>query len=83
LTGAILTNAILVGCNFSGCVGLDETQLRQANRLRGVILPNGERYLGQFECPGDLEDAKGFNIPPEEMIEYFYLPDKVQSRSAC
>ncbi|MEI6179306.1 MAG: pentapeptide repeat-containing protein [Chloroflexales bacterium] len=80
LTGACLARANLVCCDFTNCVGLEDAQLRLANRLRGVKLPNGDRYVGAFDCPGDLEDAHNRHVDPDKLIEQFYQFDQLPSR---
>lgn len=62
LRGARLEDAILLEAD------LDDTklyraqvlpaQLTQANRLRSASMPEGERYDGRFNLPGDLKDAQ-------------------------
>lgn len=42
-----------IGCNFKHARNLSNEQLRKADTLRGSILPDGSRYDGRFNLPGD------------------------------
>ncbi len=77
LTGVSLAGANLVGCIFTGCIGLTDELLQRANRLRGVTLHNGERYMGRFNCPGDQEDARKHDFDLASRPDQFYQPDQL------
>ncbi|MBN1309958.1 MAG: pentapeptide repeat-containing protein [Anaerolineae bacterium] len=50
------------------------SQLTQANRLRNAVMPEGERYDGRFNLPGDLKDAEAAGISandPAAMAEFY------------
>jgi hypothetical protein len=50
------------------------TQLAQANRLRGAMMPEGWRYDGRFRLPGDLKDAAVADIAtsdPAAMASFY------------
>lgn len=65
LTGALLSNASLVVCDLTGAT-VTEEQLKQAARLRGTYLPDGELYDGRYDLPGDMQDAINEGINPED-----------------
>ena len=77
LKGARFTKANLSGANFEGAnlngalvahgnllhaKGLQDEQLVEVNRLRGSRMPNGTRYDGRYNLPGDLWDANFFHV---------------------
>lgn len=53
---------------------LTDEQLRTARRLRCSTLPGGARYMGQFDLPGDREDAdkEGFDPNDQTALTVFY-----------
>jgi uncharacterized protein YjbI with pentapeptide repeats len=51
LRGADLSRVNLEGARVS------EEELAKAHRLRGATLPDGSRYDGRFDLPGDAEFA--------------------------
>lgn len=60
LRGADLSMANLHGAdlsmaNLNGAINLTEQQLVQIYRLKGAILPDGTRYDGRLNLPGDTE----------------------------
>jgi hypothetical protein len=65
LAGAILDNATLWKANLTGVVGLNNQHLSKVRMLRGAILPDGRRYDGRFNLPGDLEKAESARIDLE------------------
>lgn len=65
LTGAWLSDASLVVCDLRGAQ-VTEEQLRQAARLRGAYLPDGELYDGRYDLPGDMQDAINAGLDPED-----------------
>lgn len=68
LEGADLDEARLDGASVS------LAQLAQANRLRGASMPDGERYDGRLNLPGDLQDADadGIAIHDASAMAAFY-----------
>lgn len=58
LSAANLQKADLSEVNMEGARNLKEEELAKAHRLRGAILPDGTRYDGHFDLPGDKELAK-------------------------
>jgi uncharacterized protein YjbI with pentapeptide repeats len=84
LREASLQDASLVNVSLEG-VALSDAQLKQAKRLRGTIMPDGNRYDGRFQLGGDIEDARQFGINPDdpaEMAERFYNADRVRVKLA-
>jgi len=87
--GALLRKANLSGANFDqtslagacveeaclqGAIHLDENQLLHVGRLRGATLPDGSRYDGRYNLPGDLEQARLKKIDiqsPSELAGYY------------
>jgi uncharacterized protein YjbI with pentapeptide repeats len=68
-----LAAACLEEANLQGATHLEEDQLRQVGRLRGATLPDGSRYDGRYNLPGDLEQAKRKKVDihsPEELAGY-------------
>jgi uncharacterized protein YjbI with pentapeptide repeats len=62
--GAInLKRADLSGANLHGVCNLREEELARAYRLQGATMPDGTRYDGRFDLPGDEELAA---VPPGE-----------------
>lgn len=69
LNGAILSHAILQGAQ-----NLTIEQLAKTSRLRGAMMPDGSRYDGRYNLPGDLADAHflGLNLDePAEMANFY------------
>ena len=64
-----LSGADLSWTNLEGCEMLTENQLGQCRSLWGCILPNGERYDGRFDLPGDIEEAKRYGINYDDPTE--------------
>lgn len=60
--------------DFRNTRGLDEQRLRAVQRLRGAILPDGQRYEGEFELPGDQADAaaQGIDLADSAARAAFY-----------
>lgn len=65
LTEADVSGASFVDCTFDGAT-IGEKQLRLAARLRGTTFPDGQRYNGAYDLPGDLEDARRAGIDPAD-----------------
>ncbi len=57
LREATFENALLGRVNLRGAKVRDE-QLSIAETLNGATMPDGQRYDGRFELPGDLADAR-------------------------
>lgn len=79
LTGADLSDAVLIECDLSQARGLIPDQLRQAQQLRhSRLTPDGHIYDGRYRLAGDLEEAAqgGVNVNDErELWERFYNGD--------
>lgn len=74
---ANLTNATLIGANLTAARELTPAQLRQASALLGATLPDGSRYDGRFNLPGDIEIAqsRGFDLTQlEEAVRFYGVP---------
>jgi uncharacterized protein YjbI with pentapeptide repeats len=63
--GAYLGDASLVNCRLDNAE-IDEEQLQQTARLRATILPDGSLYQGQYNRPGDREDARRCRVDPDD-----------------
>jgi uncharacterized protein YjbI with pentapeptide repeats len=92
LKGARFTKANLSGANFNGASlkgalmahvnllyarDLQDKQLFEANRLRGAVMPNGTRYDGRYNLPGDLWDANFFHVDisdPKALAAFYGVP---------
>jgi uncharacterized protein YjbI with pentapeptide repeats len=57
LGAANLKRADLAGANLRGVCNLREEELARAYRLHGATMPDGSRYDGRFDLPGDEELA--------------------------
>jgi uncharacterized protein YjbI with pentapeptide repeats len=71
---ADLSTACLEEANLQGAFHLTEDQLLEANRLRGATLPDGSRYDGRYNLPGDLENARFKKVDvhsPDELAEFY------------
>lgn len=81
MQGVTCEGASLVGCDFTGA-HLDETVLQHAQRLRGCTLPDGTRYDGRYNLPGDRQDAAkyGYNRNDPEDRAKFYGSDMLEVR---
>ena len=74
LKDAKLENADFFKANLLGVQNLTDDQLRQAARLLGSTLPNGERYDGRFSLFGDLALAEWNNVDTSDsraMAEFY------------
>lgn len=69
IKGANLCSACLQGAQDLGI-----EQLLTASRLRGAMMPDGSRYDGRFNLPGDLRDAHclGINLQSPAVMAGFY-----------
>lgn len=67
--GVSLKSADLVGAR-----NLTDTQLRAASRLRCSQMPNRQRYQGEFQLYGDIDDARkdGVSISNDAAMTHFY-----------
>jgi uncharacterized protein YjbI with pentapeptide repeats len=73
LHGAASEGASLVGCDFTDA-HIDETVLQRAQRLRGCTLPDGTRYDGRYNLPGDRQDAANYRYSlndPDQWAEFY------------
>jgi uncharacterized protein YjbI with pentapeptide repeats len=59
---ADLRNSLMTRANLQGAHSLSVEQLAQASRLRGATLPDGRRYDGRFNLPGDSADARFLGV---------------------
>jgi uncharacterized protein YjbI with pentapeptide repeats len=59
---ADLRDSLMTRVNLQGAHNLSAEQLAQALRLRGATLPDGRRYDGRFNLPGDLADARFLGV---------------------
>ncbi|MEW5870760.1 MAG: pentapeptide repeat-containing protein [Chloroflexota bacterium] len=76
LDKACLAGANLVGAGLQSAVVSDE-QLARAGRLRGAMLPDGSRYDGRYNLPGDFVDASILHVDldnPEEIAAFYGVP---------
>jgi uncharacterized protein YjbI with pentapeptide repeats len=74
LSKANLKDANLYKANLQGARNITDDQLSQAFRLREAIMPDGSRYDGRFNLPGDLETARAGHIDindPDAMTEFY------------
>jgi uncharacterized protein YjbI with pentapeptide repeats len=67
LEGVVALNATFRGCNLSlanlkDAILLTSDQLRLAAMLWGATMPDGSRYDGSFDLPGDIEEAARWNF---------------------
>ena len=74
LEHANLWNANLAKVNLSWCVlygvtGLTTEQLREAEALWGAVLPNGDRYSGELDLPGDIREAERWGIDYDDKAQ--------------
>jgi uncharacterized protein YjbI with pentapeptide repeats len=65
LRGASLAEVSLVNVDLQGAQ-VEEAQLKQANRLWGCTMPDGDPYDGRFRLPGDLENERIMFGEPQE-----------------
>lgn len=73
LTNANLFRADLVLANLQGARITDE-QLASADIMHGAIMPDGSRYDGRYNLPGDYSYAARSKVDPgspEDMAEWF------------
>jgi uncharacterized protein YjbI with pentapeptide repeats len=72
--GTSFRGANLAGTNLQDAQHLTEQQLRQVHALRGAILPDGSRYDGQFNLPGDiaLASESGLDVDDAQVMARFY-----------
>jgi uncharacterized protein YjbI with pentapeptide repeats len=57
LAGASLRGAYLAAANLTGS-GLSDQDLVVVSGLIGAVMPDGSRYDGRFNLPGDLDPAR-------------------------
>jgi uncharacterized protein YjbI with pentapeptide repeats len=79
LHGAACDGASLVGCDFTDA-HLEETVFQRAQRLRGCTLPDGTRYDGRYNLPGDRHDATNYhyNLNDPDQRKKFYTSDMLE-----
>lgn len=74
LSEANLRHASMTRANLQGARNLTDTQLAQASRLRGAILPDGSLYDGRFRLAGDIGDARILKVDtddPQAMADFY------------
>lgn len=64
---ADLRGSLMTRVNLQGAHNLSDEQLAQASRLRGATLPDGRRYDGRFNLPGDLANARFLGVDPNDL----------------
>lgn len=75
------TGASLVEADLRGARGVTDHQLQRALRLRGTILPDGERFVSAQGLPGDREDARQAGYDPDDphTMTAFYLQNNADT----
>jgi hypothetical protein len=72
LRGADLEDAELVGADLDDArlqgAKIALAQLARVNRLRGTMMPDGRRYDGQLNLPGDIDDAAAVGITTSDPL---------------
>lgn len=69
-----LQGAHLSKANLQNVRNLTDDQLKQAYRLQDAIMPDGSRYDGRFNLPGDLKTAQVRGIDfenPQEKADFY------------
>jgi hypothetical protein len=66
LTGATVDGASLWKANLTGVIGVNNQHLSKVRMLRGATLPDGKKYDGRFNLPGDFEKAESARIDLED-----------------
>lgn len=77
LSMAIFKDASLRNVDLSGARLVAHKQLYQAARLRGAVMPDGSRYDGRYNLPGDIADAKARQIDladDEALARWYHVP---------
>lgn len=83
LRNANLQDADFVQADLRGAKVTDE-QLASASYMHGATLPNGARYDGRYNLPGDFEYAQRSKVDidsPEEMAEWYEVSLEVYLRN--
>ncbi|MGB6680260.1 MAG: pentapeptide repeat-containing protein [Candidatus Bathyarchaeia archaeon] len=70
---ADLEDAYMFNSDHSGAMGISDNQLARANILLHATMPDGERYDGRYNLPGDLHAASesGAIKKIEYMAEFY------------
>lgn len=74
LDAAILKDALLRGANLQGACNLSDKQLSMTSTMRGAMMPDGSRYDGRFNLPGDLWTIHSWRIDvndPEAIADFY------------
>jgi hypothetical protein len=74
LDAAILKDALLRGANLQGACNLSDEQLSMTSTMRGAMMPDGSRYDGRFNLPGDLYTIHSWRIDandPEALADFY------------
>jgi hypothetical protein len=80
LGGANLLGAHMAGVNLQGALQASAKQLALANRLKGAVMPDGSRYDGRYNLPGDLRQAARVGVDcadASSMAEWYGIPLEV------
>ena len=74
LAGADLLDADLHQANLNRCQNLVDSQLTRVQRLQAATMPDGSRYDGCFNLPGDITFARmgGRNTGDARSMAEFY-----------
>ena len=77
LQDCLFTRAVLKSVNFREAKYLTQGQLAVASELCAAIMPDGSRYDGRYQLPGDLANAKERKISIEDdvaMADFYGVP---------
>lgn len=80
LSQANLNGADLFKANLKDARNLTDSQLAQASRLWGAIMPDGTTYDGRYNLPGDLDFARWGRIDvtdAQAMADFLRVPLEV------
>lgn len=74
LDTAILKDALLNSAIIQGVRNVSDDQLSEASTMRGAMMPDGSRYDGRFNLPGDLWTIHNWRIDsndPDAVADFF------------
>lgn len=83
LEGAILQRTWLLGVDLQGTRKLTDKQLAQAQVLWRATMPDGSRYDGRYNLPGDIKAAIAHEFEPddaEEMADWYGVSIELYQR---
>jgi uncharacterized protein YjbI with pentapeptide repeats len=84
MKGTKIENADFYKANLRGVQNLTDEQLKNASRLCGATMPNGDRYDGRFALFGDLALAEWNNVDTSDadaMAEFYGVSVEVYSQN--